>query len=110
MLCSSHAKTQEKKIATKKAVTKKGASNSKAKEKQKEKEIKDEQRMRRLLRNRVSAQLARERKKHYMQGLEKKARDNEKKIKELVETNAKLLKENQKLKEMLRGENPGESS
>lgn len=55
-------------------------------------------RRRRLLRNRVSAQLARERKKQYVQGLEKKALDSDKKIKELQASLNKLKKENEYLK------------
>ncbi len=55
-------------------------------------------RRRRLLRNRVSAQLARERKKQYVQGLEKKALDGDKKIKELQASLNKLKKENEYLK------------
>ena len=55
-------------------------------------------RRRRLLRNRVSAQLARERKKQYVRGLEKKALDGDKKIKELQASLNKLKKENEYLK------------
>mmetsp|Transcript_19376 Transcript_19376/g.40774 ORF Transcript_19376/g.40774 Transcript_19376/m.40774 type:complete len:254 (-) Transcript_19376:2502-3263(-) len=58
-------------------------------------------RMKRLLRNRVSAQLARERKKQYVLGLEKKAKESDKKIKELQDKVKKLTKENETLKAAL---------
>lgn len=58
-------------------------------------------RMKRLLRNRVSAQLARERKKKYVLGLEKKAKESDKKIKELQDAVRKLTDENASLKTKL---------
>ena len=53
--------------------------------------------MKRLLRNRLSAQQARERKKHYVSGLEKKAEEYANLIAELQERNEKLVKENDDL-------------
>lgn len=58
-------------------------------------------RMKRLLRNRVSAQLARERKKKYVLGLEKKAKESDKKIKDLQDAVRKLTEENESLKAKL---------
>jgi len=58
-------------------------------------------RMKRLLRNRVSAQLARERKKQYVLGLEKSVKESDKKIKELHDTIQRLMKENEALKHRL---------
>jgi len=94
------AKSQKGKKLTAKHAASNGNAKSKGKQGSKV-DTKDEQRMRRLLRNRVSAQLARERKKHYVQGLEKKSKESDKKIKELNDTNKRLMKENEKLKEEL---------
>ena len=94
------AKSQKGKKLTAKHTQSNGNAKSKAKQGSKA-DAKDEQRMRRLLRNRVSAQLARERKKHYVQGLEKKSKESDKKIKELNDTNKRLMKEIEKLKEEL---------
>lgn len=58
-------------------------------------------RMKRLLRNRVSAQLARERKKQYVLGLEKKSKESDKKIKDLQDMVKALTKENELLKVQL---------
>jgi len=58
-------------------------------------------RMKRLLRNRVSAQLARERKKQYVLGLEKKSKESDKKIKELQDKVKALTSENEALKKEL---------
>ncbi|QDZ20566.1 BZIP domain-containing protein [Chloropicon primus] len=58
-------------------------------------------RMKRLLRNRVSAQLARERKKQYIQGLEKNKKESDKKIKDLTEKVKRLTEENKVLKKRL---------
>ena len=55
-------------------------------------------RMNRLLRNRVSAQLARERKKQYVLGLEKKTKESDKKIRDLQEEVRRLTEENLQLK------------
>ena len=48
----------------------------------------------RLLRNRVSAQQARERKKSYVQNLEQKARDQEQSLTEMEQRIIKLEREN----------------
>lgn len=58
-------------------------------------------RMKRLLRNRVSAQLARERKKQYVLGLEKKSKESDRKIKELQDKVKALASENEALRRQL---------
>jgi len=57
--------------------------------------------MKRLLRNRVSAQLARERKKQYVLGLEKKSKESDRKIKELQDKVKALASENEALRRQL---------
>uniref|UniRef100_N1QSR6 Transcription factor HY5 n=1 Tax=Aegilops tauschii TaxID=37682 RepID=N1QSR6_AEGTA len=56
----------------------------------------------RLLRNRVSAQQARERKKAYLGDLEVKVKDLEKKNSELEERHSTLQNENQMLRQILK--------
>uniref|UniRef100_A0A453SA41 Transcription factor HY5 n=1 Tax=Aegilops tauschii subsp. strangulata TaxID=200361 RepID=A0A453SA41_AEGTS len=58
--------------------------------------------LRRLLRNRVSAQQARERKKAYMGELEVKVKDLETRNSELEERLSTLQNENQMLKQILK--------
>ena len=58
--------------------------------------------MHRLLRNRVSAQQARERKKSYVQNLEQKARDQEQSITEMEQRIIKLERENVMLRSVRR--------
>jgi len=68
-------------------------------------------RMKRLLRNRVSAQLARERKKQYVLGLEKKAKESDQTIEELEGKIRDLTEENAELKRLvytLRSQGPGD--
>ncbi|PKU72987.1 transcription factor HY5 isoform X1 [Dendrobium catenatum] len=61
-----------------------------------------EKRLKRLLRNRVSAQQARERKKAYMGDLEIKVKDLETKNSELEERLSTLQNENQMLRQILK--------
>ncbi|XP_061340951.1 cellulose synthase A catalytic subunit 1 [UDP-forming]-like [Gastrolobium bilobum] len=63
---------------------------------------KESKRLKRLLRNRVSAQQARERKKAYMIDLETKVKDLEKKNSELKERLSTLQNENQMLRQILK--------
>ncbi|KAL0915317.1 hypothetical protein M5K25_015726 [Dendrobium thyrsiflorum] len=66
-----------------------------------------EKRLKRLLRNRVSAQQARERKKAYMSDLEKKVKDLETKNSELEERLSTLQNENQMLRQILKNTTVG---
>uniref|UniRef100_A0A0E0JX20 Transcription factor HY5 n=1 Tax=Oryza punctata TaxID=4537 RepID=A0A0E0JX20_ORYPU len=63
---------------------------------------KEHKRLKRLLRNRVSAQQARERKKAYLNDLEAKVKDLEKKNSELEERFSTLQNENQMLRQILK--------
>ncbi|ESQ32079.1 hypothetical protein EUTSA_v10004860mg [Eutrema salsugineum] len=63
---------------------------------------KENKRLKRLLRNRVSAQQARERKKAYLTDLEKKVKDLENKNSELEERLSTLQNENQMLRHILK--------
>ncbi|KAL5729535.1 Transcription factor hy5 [Ranunculus cassubicifolius] len=63
---------------------------------------KENKRLKRLLRNRVSAQQARERKKAYLSELEVKVKDLEKKNSELEEKLSTLQNENQMLRHILK--------
>ncbi|XP_004513402.1 transcription factor HY5 [Cicer arietinum] len=63
---------------------------------------KESKRLKRLLRNRVSAQQARERKKAYLSDLESKVNDLEKKNSELKEKLSTLQNENQMLRQILK--------
>ncbi|XP_020080943.1 transcription factor HY5-like [Ananas comosus] len=63
---------------------------------------KEHKRLKRLLRNRVSAQQARERKKAYLNDLEAKVKDLEKKNSELEERLSTLQNENQMLRQILK--------
>ncbi|XP_039123831.1 transcription factor HY5-like [Dioscorea cayenensis subsp. rotundata] len=63
---------------------------------------KEHKRLKRLLRNRVSAQQARERKKAYLNDLEAKVKDLEKKNSELEERLSTLQNENQMLRHILK--------
>ncbi|OVA00458.1 cAMP response element binding (CREB) protein [Macleaya cordata] len=63
---------------------------------------KENKRLKRLLRNRVSAQQARERKKAYLTDLEVKVKDLEKKNSELEERLSTLQNENQMLRHILK--------
>ncbi|KAK1298572.1 Transcription factor HY5 [Acorus calamus] len=63
---------------------------------------KEHKRLKRLLRNRVSAQQARERKKAYLSELETKVKDLESKNSELEERLSTLLNENQMLRHILK--------
>ncbi|KAH7657181.1 Basic-leucine zipper domain-containing protein [Dioscorea alata] len=63
---------------------------------------KEHKRLKRLLRNRVSAQQARERKKAYMNDLEAKVKDLETKNSELEERLSTLQNENQMLRQILK--------
>merc|ERR1712176_1606475 len=89
-------------------VSKKKAGTSKAKEDEagsKRKDVKsnakEDQRLRRLLRNRVSAQLARERKKHYLQQLERDVEGLATMNKQLTEKVKELEGEVCRLKDLL---------
>eukprot|EP00894_Picocystis_sp_ML_P001285 jgi/Pico_ML_1/51802/g2649.t1 len=64
-------------------------------------EEKDVKRAKRLLRNRVSAQQARERKKYYVSNLEKKAKDLEEKVSQMEARINKLEHRNQALSHKL---------
>ncbi|PSR91830.1 Transcription factor like [Actinidia chinensis var. chinensis] len=68
---------------------------------------KEHKRLKRLLRNRVSAQQARERKKAYLIDLEARVKDLEKKNSELEEKNSTLQKENQMLRQILKNTTAG---
>ncbi|KAK3130762.1 hypothetical protein QOZ80_6BG0497750 [Eleusine coracana subsp. coracana] len=63
---------------------------------------KEHRRLKRLLRNRVSAQQARERKKAYLSELEVKVKDLEKRNSELEERLSTLQNENQMLRQVLK--------
>ncbi|WCJ30255.1 Transcription factor HY5 [Euphorbia peplus] len=63
---------------------------------------KENKRLKRLLRNRVSAQQARERKKAYLSELEIRVKDLEKKNSELEERLSTLQNENQMLRQILK--------
>ncbi|KAJ4826579.1 Transcription factor hy5 [Turnera subulata] len=63
---------------------------------------KENKRLKRLLRNRVSAQQARERKKAYLSELEARVKDLEKKNSELEERLSTLQNENQMLRHILK--------
>nr|QWJ73384.1 long hypocotyl 5 [Isatis tinctoria] len=63
---------------------------------------KENKRLKRLLRNRVSAQQARERKKAYLSELESKVKDLENKHSELEERLSTLQNENQMLRHILK--------
>uniref|UniRef100_D6MKH0 Transcription factor HY5 n=1 Tax=Lycoris longituba TaxID=272140 RepID=D6MKH0_9ASPA len=63
---------------------------------------KEHKRLKRLLRNRVSAQQARERKKAYLNDLEVKVKDLERKNSELEERLSTLQNENQMLRHILK--------
>ncbi|KAE8687893.1 Transcription factor HY5 [Hibiscus syriacus] len=63
---------------------------------------KENKRLKRLLRNRVSAQQARERKKAYLNELETRVRDLEKKNSELEESLSTLHNENQMLRQIVK--------
>ncbi|XP_044480756.1 transcription factor HY5-like isoform X1 [Mangifera indica] len=63
---------------------------------------KENKRLKRLLRNRVSAQQARERKKAYLNELETRVKDLEKKNSELEERLSTLQNENQMLRHILK--------
>ncbi|GAB2223043.1 hypothetical protein Droror1_Dr00017178 [Drosera rotundifolia] len=68
---------------------------------------KESKRLKRLLRNRVSAQQARERKKAYLSELEVKAKELEKKNSELDERVSTLSNENQMLRQILKNTTVG---
>lgn len=63
---------------------------------------KEHKRLKRLLRNRVSAQQARERKKAYLNDLETRVKDYEKRNAELEERVSTLHNENQMLRQILK--------
>lgn len=68
---------------------------------------KENKRLKRLLRNRVSAQQARERKKAYLNELEVRVKDVEKKNSELEERLSTLQNENQMLRHILKNTTAG---
>ncbi|XP_071699352.1 transcription factor HY5-like [Rutidosis leptorrhynchoides] len=68
---------------------------------------KENKRLKRLLRNRVSAQQARERKKAYLSELEVRVKDLEKKNSELEERLSTLQNENQMLRHILKNTTAG---
>nr|WGO76403.1 transcription factor HY5 [Lagerstroemia indica] len=68
---------------------------------------KENKRLKRLLRNRVSAQQARERKKEYLNDLEVRVKDLEKKNSELEERLSTLQNENQMLRHILKNTTAG---
>nr|APD29065.1 light responding bZIP transcription factor [Camptotheca acuminata] len=68
---------------------------------------KENKRLKRLLRNRVSAQQARERKKAYLTELEARVKDLEKKNSELEERLSTLQNENQMLRHILKNTTAG---
>ncbi|KAJ4959406.1 hypothetical protein NE237_026517 [Protea cynaroides] len=68
---------------------------------------KENKRLKRLLRNRVSAQQARERKKAYLSDLEEKVKGLEKKNSDLEETLSTLQNENQMLRQILKNTTVG---
>uniref|UniRef100_A0A5B7AZ59 Transcription factor HY5 n=1 Tax=Davidia involucrata TaxID=16924 RepID=A0A5B7AZ59_DAVIN len=68
---------------------------------------KENRRLKRLLRNRVSAQQARERKKAYLNELEARVKDLEKKNSELEERQSTLQNENQMLRHILKNTTAG---
>ncbi|CAA7403158.1 unnamed protein product [Spirodela intermedia] len=68
---------------------------------------KEHKRLKRLLRNRVSAQQARERKKAYLNDLEAKVKELEKRNSELEERLSTLQNENQMLRHILKNTSVG---
>ncbi|KAA8525440.1 hypothetical protein F0562_007293 [Nyssa sinensis] len=68
---------------------------------------KENRRLKRLLRNRVSAQQARERKKAYLNDMEVRVKDLEKKNSELEERLSTLQNENQMLRHILKNTTAG---
>ncbi|KAI6680162.1 hypothetical protein NL676_034043 [Syzygium grande] len=68
---------------------------------------KENKRLKRLLRNRVSAQQARERKKAYLNDLEERVKELEKKNSELEEKLSTLQNENQMLRHILKNTTAG---
>ncbi|PSS34459.1 Transcription factor like [Actinidia chinensis var. chinensis] len=68
---------------------------------------KEHKRLKRLLRNRVSAQEARERKKAYLIELEARVKDLEKKNSEMEEMLSTLQNENQMLRQILKNTTAG---
>nr|WMY80305.1 bZIP1 [Salsola laricifolia] len=68
---------------------------------------KESKRLKRLLRNRVSAQQARERKKAYLSDLETRVKDLEKRNSELDERLSTLQNENQMLRHILKNTTAG---
>uniref|UniRef100_A0AAU7VGR8 Transcription factor HY5 n=1 Tax=Lagerstroemia indica TaxID=141186 RepID=A0AAU7VGR8_9MYRT len=68
---------------------------------------KESKRLKRLLRNRVSAQQARERKKAYLNDLEVRVKDLERKNSELEERLSTLQNENQMLRHILKNTTAG---
>ncbi|KAH9621760.1 hypothetical protein KSS87_009218 [Heliosperma pusillum] len=68
---------------------------------------KESKRLKRLLRNRVSAQQARERKKAYLSDLETRVKDLEKRNSELEERLSTLQNENQMLRHILKNTTAG---
>ncbi|CAO2820733.1 unnamed protein product [Amaranthus hypochondriacus] len=68
---------------------------------------KESKRLKRLLRNRVSAQQARERKKAYLNDLETRVKDLEKRNSELDERLSTLQNENQMLRHILKNTTAG---
>ncbi|GAB4854118.1 Transcription factor hy5 [Ancistrocladus abbreviatus] len=68
---------------------------------------KESKRLKRLLRNRVSAQQARERKKAYLNELEVRVKDLEKRNSELEERLSTLQNENQMLRQILKNTTTG---
>ncbi|XP_076951549.1 transcription factor HY5-like [Bidens hawaiensis] len=68
---------------------------------------KENKRLKRLLRNRVSAQQARERKKAYLSELEARVKELEKKNSELEERMSTLQNENQMLRHILKNTTAG---
>lgn len=64
--------------------------------------VKEQKRLKRLLRNRVSAQQARERKKNYVSTLEDKSREQENEIQQLQQKVQSLKQENQMLRQVVK--------
>ena len=70
--------------------------------KPKDPEVVDEKRVKRLMRNRVSAQQARERRKHYVGNLEERARQLELENEQLIEQVQTLRRESDMLRSILK--------